>query len=132
MLIIIVSILGSKIASAIPRGILDPKVKNFEINNMTVITGEYESSIVGNIKNISNETLHSIGIILDSYNANNQLLGVDEVKPSYGTLEPGQDTSFEIGIDDNIVKDLDHYVVGIKASKETRPLSDNLTKNNTD
>ncbi len=125
----IVSIIGSNITSAIPTGILDPKVKEFEINNMTVITGEYESSVVGRIKNISNETLHSIGIILDSYNANNQLLGVDEVKPSYATLEPGQHTSFEIGINDDIVKDLDHYVVGIKSTKETRPLSDNLTKN---
>jgi hypothetical protein len=70
---------------------------------VTVITGEYESSIVGRIKNISNKTLNSISIILDSYNANNQLLGVDEINPSYGTPEPGQGTSFEVGINDDIV-----------------------------
>lgn len=43
---------------------------------------------------------------------------MDKVNPSYGTPESGQDPSIEIGINDNIVKDLDHYIVGIKSNRK--------------
>lgn len=119
---------------AIPTGSIDPEVTKFSINNLTVITGEYESNLVGKIKNTSNETLYSLGMVVESYNSNNQLIGVDEGSPSYATLGVGQTSPFEVSIDQDIIKDLDHYVIGIKSSNE-EPVSlfdfGNQNKNNT-
>ena len=73
-------------------------------------------------------------MVVESYNSNNQLIGVDEGSPSYATLGVGQTSPFEVSIDQDIIKDLDHYVIGIKSSNE-EPVSlfdfGNQNKNNT-
>lgn len=46
------------------------------------------------------------------------MISVDKGSPSYATLGPGQTTSFEVDIDDNTAKKLDHFVVGIPSSYE--------------
>jgi len=120
---------------AFPIGSIDPQVKKFTVSNMTMITGEFDTNVVGKIKNISNETQYAMSAVVESYSANNQLIGVDEGDSSYGMLSVGQESPFEVSIDQAIVKDIDHYVVGVKSTnQEPKTLFDlaDLAKNNTD
>jgi len=115
---------------------MDPEVTTLSINNLTFVSGEFDSNVVGKIKNIDNQTLYAVRIVVESYNSNNQLIGVDEGDPSYTNLKVGDVSPFEVSIDQGIIKDLDHYLVGVKATnEEPKSLFDladlaNMTGNN--
>ena len=106
------------VAYGAPTGTLDPDVTKFSANNMSLVMGEFDSRIIGKFKNIANQTLYLSEVIIDSYDSNNNLISVNKGSPSYGALEPGQTTSFEVDIDDNTAKKIDHFVVGLPSSNE--------------
>lgn len=115
LILTMVFVSGLNIAYGEPKGVLNSTV--LASTNLNVESESYGNSsyIVGTAKNIIDETLGNIRLIVEVYDSANQLIDVIERSPSFGELSPNATSPFKIPID---TVNFDHYVIRVGADRE--------------
>ncbi len=70
--------------------------------------------LVGQVKNIGNETAESVKIVLDTFDKNGDIIGTDSTYATASTLEPNQKSSFELSSESENFKGMDHYEISLQ------------------
>ena len=89
----------------------------FEITNVSIHQGPYETKIIGLIENKhpDHNTIENVSLAIQAYDKDNRLIGVAEGQPQMTTFRLGDKTAFEIS-DNDAKSDLDHIFIQILAT----------------
>jgi hypothetical protein len=72
--------------------------------------------LVGQVKNIGNDSAESINVLLTVYDKNGGVIGTDSIYTDVSTLKPGQKSTFKILASSDDFKGMDHYELSLKWS----------------
>ncbi len=70
--------------------------------------------LVGQVKNIGNDTASFVRIDLTTYDKNGDVLGTDLTYATANTLKPNQKSSFELSSSSDNFKGMDHYEISLQ------------------
>jgi hypothetical protein len=70
--------------------------------------------LVGQVKNIGNDTAESVKIVLDTFDKNGDIIGTDYTYATANTLEPNQKSSFDLSSQSENFKGMDHYEISLQ------------------
>jgi hypothetical protein len=98
--------------TTLPTGVVESKV--LIVSNLSAVGNGDSYDILGKIKNVSNETKQGINLIVETYNASNHLMGVDQGYPIFSTLIPNEESPFKVNTNVPRLSN-DHYVVTVGA-----------------
>jgi hypothetical protein len=122
------------VKTTLPTGVFESKV--LSASNLSAVGNGDSYDVLGKIKNISNETMKGINLIVETYNSTNHLVGVDQGYPIFRTLRPNEQSPFKVNTNVPRLSN-DHYVVTVGALESTidhplmnATLSTNTTINN--
>lgn len=100
-----------------------------QINNTSIIKGTPTSSILGSepapvylagiIKNVGNETQYKVKLVISSFDAKNNLIGIEDGTPEIQTLNVNDTTPYKVKVNGNI-SNLDHYIVQFDVCDKVR------------
>jgi hypothetical protein len=72
--------------------------------------------LVGQVKNIGDESAESVNILLTVYDKNGGVIGTDSTYADASTLKPGQKSSFKFFTSSDDFKGMDHYELSLEWS----------------
>ena len=118
------------VKTTLPTGVFESKV--LSASNLSAVRNGDSYDILGKIKNISNQTMKGINLIVETYNSTNHLVGVDQGYPIFSTLRPNEESSFKVNTNVPRLSN-DHYVVTVGALESTndQPLVNSTLSTNT-
>jgi hypothetical protein len=70
--------------------------------------------LVGQVKNIGNDTAEFVKIVVDTFDKNGNIIGTDYVYATATTLKANQRSSFELSSDSQNFKGMDHYEISLQ------------------
>jgi hypothetical protein len=70
--------------------------------------------LVGQVKNIGNDTAESVKIVLDTFDKNGDVIGTDYTYATADTLKPNQKSSFDLPSQSENFKGMDHYELSLQ------------------
>ena len=116
--------------TTLPTGVFESKV--LSASNLSAVGNGDSYDVLGKIKNISNQTMKGINLIVETYNSTNHLVGVDQGYPIFSTLRPNEESPFKVNTNVPRLSN-DHYVVTVGALESTndQPLVNSTLSTNT-
>lgn len=70
--------------------------------------------LVGQVKNVGNDTADFVKIVLDTFDKNGDVIGTDYTYTTARTLKPDQRSSFDLSSDSQNFKGMDHYEISLQ------------------
>jgi len=70
--------------------------------------------LVGQVKNIGDDTAQFVKIVLDTFDKNGDVLGTDETYVTADTLKPNQKSTFDLSSSSDNFKGMDHYEISLQ------------------
>ena len=70
--------------------------------------------LVGQVKNVGNDTAQSVKIVLDTFDKNGDVIGTDTTYATADTLKPNQRSSFDLSSQSQNFKGMDHYEISLQ------------------
>ena len=77
---------------------------------------KFSDNILGQVTNVGNETAEKVRVLLSYYDRQNFLIDTGYVSPEQDTLEPGQNSRFNIRVMEDIGDDMEAYKISFKWS----------------
>lgn len=70
--------------------------------------------LVGQVKNIGEDTAQFVKVVLDTFDKNGGVLGTDETYVTADTLKPNQKSTFDLSSSNDNFKGMDHYEISLQ------------------